>query len=92
MSTNALLALCGVVIVLAIIARVALNRSLRRTVVVSILKHAPDIDGRTLRETMADFGENMSGPAFYSMMSRLEDAQVVIGENDMHGVRHYRLR
>jgi DNA-binding PadR family transcriptional regulator len=35
--------------------------------------------GRTLRERLADYGVRNSGPAFYQMMSRLEEAGFVEG-------------
>ena len=38
--------------------------------------------GRTVRKALARHGIRRSGPAFYQMMSRLEDAGLVAGEYD----------
>src|SRR5436190_20830759 len=38
--------------------------------------------GRALRKTLARHGVRRSGPAFYQMMARLEDAGLVAGEYD----------
>jgi len=38
--------------------------------------------GRALRKTLARHGVRRSGPAFYQMMARLEDARLVAGEYD----------
>jgi DNA-binding PadR family transcriptional regulator len=55
--------------------------------------------GRTIRETIAEYGVRRSGPAFYQMMSRLERAklvegwyeQVVVGDQAVTE-RRYRIR
>src|SRR3954469_17449744 len=38
--------------------------------------------GRVLRRTLARHGVERTGPAFYQMMARLEDAGLVAGEYD----------
>jgi DNA-binding PadR family transcriptional regulator len=38
--------------------------------------------GRQVREKLAEAGENKSGPAFYQLMARLEDAKLVAGWYD----------
>jgi DNA-binding PadR family transcriptional regulator len=38
--------------------------------------------GRTIRRTLTRHGIERSGPAFYQMMARLEDAGLVSGEYD----------
>ena len=38
--------------------------------------------GRTIRRTLKRHGIDRSGPAFYQMMARLEDAGLVSGEYD----------
>jgi len=38
--------------------------------------------GRALRKALARHGVRRSGPAFYQMMARLEDADLVAGEYD----------
>jgi len=54
--------------------------------------------GRFLRQKLAENGERKSGPAFYQMMARLEDAGLVRGHYDQKIVegqiikeRHYRI-
>ena len=53
--------------------------------------------GRDLRQVLRDQGVRKSGPAFYQMMARLEDAGLVTGRYDQQIVdgqilreRHYR--
>jgi DNA-binding PadR family transcriptional regulator len=57
-----------------------------------------DKTGRHVRRALARHGVRRTGPAFYQMMARLEDAQLVIGEYDQKIVegqiikeRRYRL-
>jgi len=38
--------------------------------------------GRDVRRDLAKHGARRSGPAFYQMMARLEDAALVVGEYD----------
>jgi DNA-binding PadR family transcriptional regulator len=38
--------------------------------------------GRELREVLANEGERKSGPAFYQLMARMEDAKLVKGRYD----------
>ncbi len=56
------------------------------------------LPGREIRERLSEFGIRKSGPAFYQLMSRLEDAGLVEGEYHQEVVesqiireRHYRL-
>lgn len=53
--------------------------------------------GRFIRDKLAEEGEKKSGPAFYQLMSRLEDVQLVSGWYETQAVfgqtikeRHYR--
>lgn len=55
--------------------------------------------GRDIREDMRRHGVRRTAPAFYQMMARLEDANLVEGWYEQHVVdgqlikeRHYRLR
>lgn len=55
--------------------------------------------GRELRERLADFGVRKSGPGFYQLMARLEDAGFVTGryrqevvEGQILRERFYRIR
>ncbi len=41
-----------------------------------------DRPGRTIRERLAEFGESRTGPAFYRLMSRMEDAGLIVGRYD----------
>ena len=41
-----------------------------------------DCPGRTVRDRLAEFGEGKTGPAFYRLMSRMEDAGVIVGRYD----------
>ena len=43
---------------------------------------AGERSGRTVRRSLARHGIERSGPAFYQMMARLEDAGFVAGEYD----------
>src|SRR6185295_12171995 len=45
------------------------------------LRQSPRL-GRELRRELARHGVRRSGPAFYQMMARLEDAELVAGEYD----------
>lgn len=54
------------------------------------------VPGRTVRERLAGFGVRKSGPAFYQLMARLEDAGLVEGryeqdivESQIIRERHY---
>jgi DNA-binding PadR family transcriptional regulator len=65
--------------------------------VLGMLRGAPRL-GRDLRRDLARHGARRSGPAFYQMMARLEDAGLVAGEYDQKIVerqiikeRRYRL-
>jgi DNA-binding PadR family transcriptional regulator len=65
--------------------------------VLGMLRGAPRL-GRDLRRDLARHGARRSGPAFYPMMARLEDAGLVAGEYDQKIVerqiikeRRYRL-
>lgn len=49
--------------------------------VLGLLRQAPRL-GRELRAELARHGVRRSGPAFYQMMARLEDAGLVAGEYD----------
>lgn len=56
------------------------------------------VPGRVIRETLEGFGVRKSGPAFYQLMSRLEDAGLVRGlyhqeivEGQIIRERHYEL-
>ena len=40
------------------------------------------LKGRELRKRLAELGNNKSAPAFYQLMSRLEDAKFVTGEDE----------
>ena len=46
--------------------------------VVGLLRHKT-FPGREIRESLKGFGIRKSGPAFYQLMSRLEDAGLVVG-------------
>ena len=59
---------------------------------------AQELNGRQLRERLTQEGTDLSGPAFYQMMSRLEDSKLVEGwytekvvEGQRLRERHYRL-
>ena len=41
--------------------------------------HSGEQSGRALREQLAELGMRRSGPAFYQLMSRLEDSELVEG-------------
>lgn len=63
--------------------------------VIGIIQRRP-VPGREVRERLRSFGVKRSGPAFYQMMSRLEDADLVVGsyhqdvvEGQMIRERHY---
>jgi DNA-binding PadR family transcriptional regulator len=47
-----------------------------------ILSHLleSELPGRTLREKLTDEGRRMSGPAFYQLMARLEEAGLAHGK------------
>jgi len=54
--------------------------------------------GRQLRRGLARLGERRSAPAFYQMMARLEEAELVVGRYDQRLLdgqlikeRHYRI-
>jgi len=54
--------------------------------------------GREMRERIEAFGTRMSGPAFYQLMARLEDAKLVEGtyhqqivEGQIIRERHYKI-
>jgi DNA-binding PadR family transcriptional regulator len=49
--------------------------------VLGMLRAEPQL-GRTVRRELTRHGVRRSGPAFYQMMSRLEDAGLVAGEYD----------
>ena len=56
------------------------------------------VPGRDIRETLLAFGVRKSGPGFYQLMSRLEDAGLVEGayhqeivDSQIIRERHYRL-
>ena len=56
------------------------------------------VPGREVREALQGFGVRKSGPAFYQLMARLEDAGLVEGtyhqevvEGQIIRERHYRL-
>ena len=56
------------------------------------------VPGREIRERLRDFGVRKSGPAFYQLMARLEDAELVEGsyhqeivEGQIIRERHYRV-
>ena len=56
------------------------------------------LPGRTVRARLADFGVRKSGPGFYQLMARLEDAGLVEGRYEKEIVegqiireRHYQL-
>ncbi|HEX6976343.1 MAG TPA: helix-turn-helix transcriptional regulator [Vicinamibacterales bacterium] len=49
--------------------------------VLGLLRQAPRL-GRELRDELGRNGMRRSGPAFYQMMARLEDAGLVAGEYD----------
>jgi DNA-binding PadR family transcriptional regulator len=49
--------------------------------VLGLLRQAPRL-GRELRQDLARHAVRRSGPAFYQMMARLEDAGLVTGEYD----------
>ncbi|MEJ2205597.1 MAG: helix-turn-helix transcriptional regulator [Gemmatimonadota bacterium] len=56
------------------------------------------VPGREIRERLHDFGVRKSGPAFYQLMARLEDAGMVDGsyhqeivEGQIIRERHYRV-
>ena len=56
------------------------------------------LPGRVIREELSGFGVRKSGPAFYQLMSRLEDAGLVKGtyhqeiiEGQIIRERHYQL-
>lgn len=42
---------------------------------------AVERSGRDLRELLAEEGYDKSSPAFYQLMSRMEDAKLVVGKN-----------
>ena len=44
--------------------------------------HDAERPGRDLRRHLAELGMRRSGPAFYQLMSRLEDADLVAGHYD----------
>ena len=50
----------------------------------SVLTYLHDAEhpGRDLRQRLAELGMRRSGPAFYQLMSRLEDAGLVSGSYD----------
>jgi DNA-binding PadR family transcriptional regulator len=57
-----------------------------------------ELNGRLLRERLSDEGTELSGPAFYQMMSRLEESKLVKGwytqktlEGQVIRERHYQL-
>jgi DNA-binding PadR family transcriptional regulator len=59
---------------------------------------AQEVTGRELRERLAKQGTELSGPAFYQMMSRLEESKLVEGwynqktlEGQVIRERQYRL-
>jgi DNA-binding PadR family transcriptional regulator len=56
------------------------------------------VAGREIRRTLADFSVRKSGPAFYQLMARMEDAGLIEGsyhqevvEGQIIRERHYRL-
>ncbi len=51
-----------------------------------------DRSGRQVREYMGTRGARKSGPAFYQLMSRLEDAGLVEGRYDDRDVAGHRLK
>jgi DNA-binding PadR family transcriptional regulator len=53
--------------------------------VLGLLRGAPQV-GRHVRQELARHGVRRSGPAFYQMMARLEDAGFVGGEYDQRVV------
>lgn len=53
--------------------------------VLGLLRGAPQF-GRHVRRELARHGVRRSGPAFYQMMARLEDAGLVAGEYDQRVV------
>ncbi len=57
-----------------------------------------DLPGREIRSHLSEFGVRKSGPAFYQLMSRLEDAGLVTGSYHQEIIdgqiireRHYRI-
>ncbi len=65
--------------------------------VIGLLLEAPSA-GRDLRSRLQEHGARKSGPAFYQLMSRLEDAELVDGSYEQRVAdgqkvreRHYRV-
>jgi DNA-binding PadR family transcriptional regulator len=54
--------------------------------VLGMLRSGPQL-GRHLRKELTRHGVRRSGPAFYQMMARLEDAHLVDGEYDQKVLR-----
>ena len=50
----------------------------RQFLVLSLLMHG-EVSGRVLRQKIAEHGTQKTTPAFYQLMSRLEDANLVTG-------------
>ncbi len=59
--------------------------------VVGTLRHRT-VPGRQVRATLKTFGVRKSGPAFYQLMSRLEDAGLVEGSYHQEIVRSQIIR
>ena len=51
-----------------------------------------EVSGRELREKLSTLGFKKSGPAFYQMMSRLEDGKMVKGHYDEKIVEGQRIK
>ena len=49
--------------------------------VLAILRNSEQ-SGRTVRDQLKDMGMRRSGPAFYQLMSRLEEADLLVGRYD----------
>ena len=69
----------------------------RQFLVVGLLR-GKSLPGRSIRAQLRDFDVRKSGPAFYQLMSRLEDAGLVEGayhqeiiEGQIIRERHYRI-
>jgi DNA-binding PadR family transcriptional regulator len=53
---------------------------------------AKELSGRELREALKQAGVSKNGPAFYQLMSRLEDAKFVDGHYDEKVIEGQRIK